>query len=423
MNKSIGFLVRMMVVISFLLTSCGKKKNSETAFINMSGEHICVSIKNLIKEVNRRVNAGEVLSENIKNLGGVSWLEGYVVDSLNSDIILVGKNQKNRPPYQLSDLMDNYKNVFENNTPPYCSLDPKPENILKLNQVFNSNLLKGKTIDEKVAILSEAIGGQMTVIGGIPKNSNHAFVMINADYHMKKVTQGLIKLPGIMSCIDLRMKEAKESGRMNISDPNSSSMSRFWFHIKEKDNKVYPNFIESKNIVCIAECPIVLLTESQIADEKGNLNDDKKKDNPITIEFAKTMSNNFSKLTDSVKVYAELENLFRLNSLLRAAKFRLENSRTCKNIDGLINSISYASNNEMPESLPGLVNLKEYKVSKKDKNYISTETSIFMVCGGVEMNMKVKNESIVQEESLGIFQNKVVHYRPNNDAYIWNIYI
>jgi len=353
-------------------------------------------------------------------LGGISWLEGYVLDNNNSDIILYGKELKTRPPYQLGDLFDNFRNVFENDVAPYCSLDPKPENILKLNQVLKSDIYAKKDIDSKADMLSEAIGDQMIVVGGVPRNSNHAFVMIEADYHMKKVSQGLVKLNGITSCLDLTINEANDSTASDKSDPSKMSMSRYWFHIKANDNKVYPNFWESDNIVSISECPVVLLTEKQIADEEGNLSDDTD-ENPISETFAKEMSDNFSKLTDSVEVYAELENLFRLNALLKAAKFRIQNSASTEKIKTLINSLSYSSKNEMPESLPGLVNLKEYTKRTQGEDFISTQKNLFMVCGGVGMEMKVKKESLIKKVELKKFQNRVVQLRPNKRAYIWKV--
>lgn len=407
-------------MVCILFVSCSKKKHKDQFSITMSGEHICISLTNLMNEVNKRVNANETLPENISNLGGISWLEGYVVDDKNSDIILYGKKLKLRPSYQLSDLLDNFKNVFENDVAPYCSLDPKPENILKLNQVLKSYIYANTEIDSKAVILSEAIGDQMIIVGGVPRNSNHAFVMIDADYHMKKVSQGLVKLNGITSTLDLMINNVNDSTTSDKSDPSKLSMSRFWFHIKKNDNKVYPNFWESDNIVSISECPVVLLTEKQIADEKGNLSDDKD-ENPIAKTFAEEMSNNFSKLTDSVEVYAELENLFRLNALLKAAKFRLQNSILTEKIRTLMYSLSYSSKNEMPESLPGLVNLKEYTERKQGEDFISTQKNLFMVCGGVGMEMRIKKESIVQKVELKKFQNRVVQLRPNKRAYIWKV--
>jgi hypothetical protein len=406
----------LLIASIFLFTSCGRKNSP---FVQ-SGEYLCVSIKNLMQEVHKKIAAGESLPDEMNNLGGITWLEGYVVDPQNSDIILFGKKIENRPSYQLSDLLDSFINVYADSAAPYCSLDPRPESILKINQVFNSSVLTGKSLDEKAAILSDAIGPQMTVIGGIPRNSNHAFVMIDADYHMKKVSQGLVKLKGITSCLDQRLNAAKDSSSGLKDDLTSSSMSRFWFHIKPKDDNVYPNFLESDNIVYISECPVVLLTENQVSDEKGILSD-KKQDNPVAIEFAKSMSVNFSKLTDSVKVYAELENLFRLNALLRAAKFKLDNSDIYKSICRSTEGLSYSSKNEMPVSLPGLVNLKEYKVEKKEKKSIVTESSLFMVCGGVGMEMDVQKESLAKEITLANFQNKVIQFRPDKNACIWTV--
>jgi len=408
-------LIFMAVCMVVFVTACSRNKE-EPAAVLISGEHICISLVNLMKEVHKRASAGGAIPEDITHLGGISWLEGYVVDTKKSDIILYGKKVPHRPPYQLGDLIDNFKNVFENNVDPYCSLDPKPENILRLNQVLQSKSYVKKDMDGKAALLSEAIGDQMTVVGGVPRNSNHAFVMIEADYHMKKVSQGLVTLPGITSCLDLSLEHAK-NGKL---EGDKDNMSRFWFYIKPNDKKPYPNFLENDQIVQISECPVVLLTERQVADEKGKLSDDKKED-PIARQFARNMTEGFSKSTELVKSYAELENLFRLHALMKAAKFRLQNSPQIQNVNQAMNRVSYSSKNVMPDSLPGLVNMKEYKERKEEKDKIITRTILFMVCGGVGMNMKVEKENLSREVTLAKFQNKVIELRPDNDAYTWKV--
>jgi hypothetical protein len=133
------------------------------------------------------------------------------------------------------------------------------------------------------------------------------------------------------------------------------------------------------------------------------------------------MTEGFSKSTELVKSYAELENLFRLHALMKAAKFRLQNSPQIQNVNQAMNRVSYSSKNVMPDSLPGLVNMKEYKERKEEKDKIITRTILFMVCGGVGMNMKVEKENLSREVTLAKFQNKVIELRPDNDAYTWKV--
>src|SRR5207249_5329440 len=133
-----------------------------------------------------------------------------------------------------------------------------------------------------------AIGGQRVVTGGVPPNSRHAKIMIYADYDMKRISQGLLKMPGIRSVLDMSVENPKNNSSAG------ASMSRFWFHIKEsRNNQIYPNYNENEGIVFINECPVVVLTEKQYADAEGNLKDDNSADDKVATAFSEEMSSRF----------------------------------------------------------------------------------------------------------------------------------
>lgn len=302
------------VFLLLLAVSCDMVKNPSRV-VDISGEYTCMSLTGYFSELNRLVHAGEAIPDELEKLNGLSWLAGYAVDETNNDIVLIGKNQPTRPAYHAEDLIVNLQNVFDSTAAPYCSLDPIPENVLRLNQCLAA---KTDDFESTIKACREAIGGQKVVVGGVPRNSCHARIMIYADYDMKKLSQGLIKDTGIRSCIDFSVQD---SARRNNNPELGSSMSRFWFHIKESSMlSNYPNFVENNGFVLINECPVVVLTEKQISDEKGNLSDNKRGEDKTAEAFASEMSDKFSELTDKYEVFAELENMFRLQACLRAMK-------------------------------------------------------------------------------------------------------
>lgn len=401
----------ILFCIIYFNVSCNKHKTERNKLITLSGEHICISLKSFVKEASSKLNANQSLPDSLLNLGGMSWLEGYVFDTHNSDIILIGKSINNRPAYQLEDLVVNFNNVLNNTESPYCSLDPFPENIKKLQQIMNSRTYsKNTNLDKEAEILQEALGPQKVVVGGVPRNSRHAFIMIDADYHMKKVSQGLLKLPGITSCLELPSKNDKTS--------SETTMSRFWFHIKNNDVKNYPNFVENDNIVIISECPVVLLTEKQLPDKDGNLHDVAEK-NSVGVEFAKNMTERFSQITNVVRVYADLENLFRLRSLLLAMKFRDVFNRSDPNINNFIQGCSFSAENNMPETLPGLVNIKQSSYQDKKEKSITTFYETNLVAGGVGMDMKLIKENFLSQPTIDKFKDKVINLRPGKTTIFW----
>ena len=207
---------------------------------------LCLSLSVLSKQVTEALADKSALSDEIRNLCGIGYLEGFIVDeSGDKDIILVGCQSKERPSLYLDDLIVNMRNVGLSEQFPYRSLDPRSEDILALNKLFNlERTLKSQ--EEKDAFFTKlvsTVGPQQVVVGGVPRNSRHAHVMIDADYHMKKVSQGHVEVPGVTSSLDRSLDEAKKAILDGAASADEGvSMARFWFHIDpcETNDSNYP---------------------------------------------------------------------------------------------------------------------------------------------------------------------------------------
>ena len=279
-----------------------------------AGNRICLSLR--VLEAASRSDPQKI---DVMQLAGIGWLEGYVIDPENRDIILIGRRHPRWPYIHLDDLVANMKNVWADNPDPYCSLDPRPKDIRKLNHL-SVELSRAKGSEQKQDVLKrfrKAVGPQMVVVGGMPRDSRYAHVMIDADYHMKKLSNALVTLPGIPSCLDIQLQSADQAIRKGENPKMGLSMSRFWFHIAEDD----PNFHEADGIVWLDKCSVVVLTERQRADSDGALYDSGGED-PVSRVFAENLTRHFREATHRVPVYAQLENLFRLNAIIRAMLYR-----------------------------------------------------------------------------------------------------
>ncbi len=276
-----------------------------------SSKRICVSLKILEKNV-RNKN----ITETVQKLGGLGWIEGFIIDPENQDIILFGRQTDTWPCLSLDDFVVNIRNIWNRQPYPYCSLDPQPENIRQLNAISSKNKAVYSSIKEMEKFFNsykKTIGPQKIVVGGVPRKSHHAHVMIDADYHMKKLSQGLVTLDGIPSTMDLALLDMKHSIEKEEPILSGTSMSRFWFHINKGD----PTFTTGKNIILLKNCSVVVLTEKQLATADGKLFDSGGND-PHADKFAKCLSEKFKYAATSVLSYAKLENLFRLSALLKA---------------------------------------------------------------------------------------------------------
>ena len=390
-----------------------ESKSNRKPIVEMKGDYICISLNNYFQEVNRLIQSKKSVTADLDSLFGMSWMEGYVIDKQNRDIILIGKGIKSRPTYHTEDLIVNFQNVFRNENYPYCSLDPYPENIKKLN-----NCLNNQTCDFESTIKScrDAIGGQKIVVGGVPRNSRHAKIMIFADYDMKKISQGLLENSGIRSCLDFSMQDTVIGNR---HPEQESTMSRFWFHIKRnKGRLVYPTFNENEGIVLINECPVVVLTESQISDAEGNLKDNKREMDKSAELFAAEMSNKFADLANKKSIFAELENLFRLQACFKA--IQIKNAISTSEIDlNYLDGFSLMPGNDLPESLPGLINFKIREKSLRENGGRNILRHLYIVAGGVSQEMTITKSNLFYEESIRNFSDLVINSRPKPESIHW----
>jgi hypothetical protein len=387
------------------------------------GERVCLSLKVLAREVETAIAPGKPLRQDLQYLAGINWLEGYIVDPANNDIILIGQRRKNRPKLHFEDLLLNIINVWSGNVYPYCSLDPQPDDIIKINNLF-AQISRVRNPDEMERLFSrlrDNCGSHKTVIGGLPRSSRHARVMLACDYHMKKVSQGLAELPDIPSCLDIKLQETKAAIQKGKSLPASEiAMSRFWFHY----GKGQPTFNESERIVCLDRCSVVVLTERQRATADGTLFDSGEIDHQART-FAGNFSRHFKQVTRSVPQYADLENIYRLHAILRAMHFRHSIRQAGFNLNYFLRRIKYQEQSATPTAatMPGLVNYKRMEVSCKKGFRVNKYVLCPIVCGGVCMDTDIRNIQFSKDLSghLDHLRVSVIKTRPHTNSLFWLI--
>lgn len=379
-----------------------------------SNERICLSIRVLEKEANR----GNI-SNIAFSLAGIGWLDGVVVDRKNHDIILSGRVSKSWPSLTLDDFVVNLRNVMSEAQYPYCSLDPLPQNVLKLNSIMSHqvNISDRNQIELWVKQIEKAIGPQQVVIGGVPRDSHHAYIMINADYHMKKLSQGHVNIDGIPSMLDISISSLKKAMSEKKPIIMGSSMSRFWFHIKEGD----PKFSMSNDAMLLDKCSVVVLTEKQRSTQDGKLYDSSENDAKAEL-FAKNLSYNFQNAATKTPFYAELENLYRLQVVLKVL-YKYHLAKNDFNFDFFLRRYNYKYKYTMKPSLPGLVNGKIETIETKHDSYVETLTLFPLVAGGVSMELPMFDSKFQYYNSkyADSFAKNVISSRPNENSLYWKI--
>lgn len=409
------FLIAIVAIPVAMVLSISSSAADEDA----GSERICVSLRALTSKVSELQRAGQVIPPEIATLSGLGYLEGYASDAEGRDILLWGIRGKSIPSLHLDDLVVNLRNVWQHQPFPYCSLDPRPEDVQAFNAAFNRRRSDSNRANEVFQEARKAWGAQMTVVGGVPSGSRHAHVMIDADYHMKKVSQGLADAGGIHSVLERSLNEAERAIRTNSNRPlPGASTSRFWFSMKEG----CPRFIEDVDVVYLFEGSVVVLTEKQITTADGHLYDSEE-DDPHATAFALEFSRQFRKAAGDEPVYADLENLYRLSAILRAVRLRSADTVAHLDLDFLLTHYLYGEESPMPASLPGLTNTKEVEISRPILNGKEVITFTGFVCGGVSMEVKVIPERFVPDPTtqLETFRRAVLGSRPSPDTLAWSI--
>ena len=384
---------------------------------------VCLSLRVLSTRVTDALASNRPIPDECLNLAGLSYVEGYLIDQESpKDVILYGLRSKKRPGLSLDDLIVNIRAVV-NAEHPYCSLDPTRESTIALQRLFASSeemnsLEDMKALFEKV---KSTVGPQETLIGGVPRNSRHAHVMIEADYHMKRVSQGHITIDDVKSCLDRSLSEA--AGMIKKGEPSPAagvSMARFWFHIEDGA----PTFQEGTNIVAIEDCNVVILTEKQKATASGELVDVLNEDDHQAMAFAREMSDYLSTLDPvAVPIYADLIQLYRLRALLLSMEFKDAFESIGWSFATFCRKYKYQNDKLMPPSLPGLANYKEwtYEASRGPTVY---QYMLFpIVCGGVGQDMTVEKESFREQFASRLFSFCIVAIleRPSQDVLAWEV--
>jgi Flp pilus assembly protein TadD len=133
-----------------------------------------VSIKSLLNGSAAYVQRWNELPESLKHPGRITRIHGYIRNTQDEDILLIGESNPNEPPIELDDLIVGINAVWKEGFVPFCSLDPDPDNIA---------------------------GAQKVRLDGVPLDSGFGLKMLDADYAMKKIMFGIepVEVPGYSS--------------------------------------------------------------------------------------------------------------------------------------------------------------------------------------------------------------------------------
>jgi len=361
-------------------------------------------------------------------LAGLTRVLGYVVDEANHDLILVGQDAPNLPPLYLDDLTVALRNVWmkyamlRGNTyyysNPGCSIDMQPQVLKRLQQV-SANFHKGHTDAENDRILENwcqtCCSPQKVVVLGIPFETRFAWVMVKADYDMKRLVDGSddLKLSQFVSLGQMRMDNAKRALVAKQPYDLGSQMNRFWFYPGEN------YFVEDKGVVLLEQCPVILLTEAEHLSKQGERRGLGKPD-PMAKKFTERFTAHYGQIAQKRPIYLELENLFRFVAMAKILKLHKVSEDSGVNLNYLLDQYPV---DQVPVTceVPGRSRVQKFVHEEKNERFIRTAKLLLPSCGGVGIDIKVARENFRPDPEKRCARTKqiVLAARPAPQALSW----
>ncbi|HTN76342.1 MAG TPA: DUF1598 domain-containing protein [Pirellulaceae bacterium] len=276
-----------------------------------------VSLTRLEREVQLLHAQGKQPTDAMQNLAGITRIKYVLIYPETQEIVLAGPagdwhadaegrvvNEKGLPVVQLDDLVVVLRNALIKEPKFGCAITPREANLAKTKAfVVESSKAPLKAGGRKkwVDELRETLGRQDISVYGIDPQTHAAHVLVEADYHMKRVGMGLadgtINVKSYLDTIEIGA-----DGKLPPMD-----VLRWWFTLNY--DAVYTS--PDRQAFELRGQGVKVLSENELLTERGErvhtgLSDE------LNSRFAQSFTKEFALLAAKYPVYAELRNLFDL---------------------------------------------------------------------------------------------------------------
>lgn len=372
---------------------------------------VAISLKAISAQLRK---CGRSACAEARQMGGMTRLDGFLVDRAAQDIVLWGAAEAGEPRLVIEDFLvalraaywrypvtENGKKVHYR---PGISLDADPKVFLELN--------KGYDYDDPASIARYkalcASSYNYVRVDGMPRDTRVADVLLAADYKMKMVVSGREQLAirdPFPSVYENRLQIAALRRERGVLDREDHVVgTRFWFSAGQFSYQVSPGsdtgFLETAQII--------LQDRSQQAKQGGVV--DGGATDPITRAFTCAWTDRMEETFTADPLWAEMRNMFRhfaiaqiigRSDLLAAARF-----------DG-----SYLLDSHLIPKVP----LRDAVPGVWIANEQETWTHYY--CGGVSVGFDDANlRRAAEDGAVSDSRHRIVAARPRRDDTIaWKI--
>lgn len=269
-----------------------------------------VSLARLQSEIQRRLDAGETLPNDMLYMAGLTGITHVFCYPESGDIVLAGPAEgffadvnghvrgvhSGRATVQLQDLvaaLRAYPQTGSGTSLIACSIDPTSEGLAKMQQFVGSvNFTSPNQAPAIAEGVRQALGMQTVKVDGVPANTHFAHVLVEADYRMKLFGLGLERAPNLVAYVD------------KLRNGSSNGLVR-WFFAPN-----YKSILMSENELAatLVGSSVELMTENEVVDAFGNRQAARKNANQASLAFCSSFTKNYEKIAAVDPVFGELKN-------------------------------------------------------------------------------------------------------------------
>ena len=267
-----------------------------------------VRLEKAYEELNR---AETQVTPDMQYLAGLQRIDYVFVYPQSRDIVIAGPAEgfaedgagrtvgltTGRPPLRLDDLMVAFRAVNRGEDVG-CSIDARAENLAKFKayQASHSGASSAAVARKRFDEMAKILGNQKVSIWGVPPDSHFARTMVEADYFMKKISIGQLRI---------RVKGFKT--HLSMVGPGDDMANRWWFA------PLYEPFQATAdgNAFQISGPRAQLYAENEVVTADGKRTGVGIKA-ASTDRYAKHFTEKFPELAEAVPAFAELQTLFDL---------------------------------------------------------------------------------------------------------------
>jgi hypothetical protein len=206
--------------------------------------------------------------------------------------------------------------------------------------------------------------------------------LIEVDYRMKQVSQGIVTLPVDPPFSSLDAAHQQMARERLVGDqpmPASSSYNRFWFEPGHFSHQ----YSADGDVVFIDRAQIVLRDEQESLHASGVLRASGHVD-PLARAFAEAWTRRMEEIERSEPIWRDMHNVFRHFAIARIIADRGVFREAGLDADFVLNRCELPPI-AIPASLPGLGRIEELSCREKQGNQIRIRLLLSTVCGGVSV--------------------------------------